>query len=419
MPSWDWYFPYHYAPFASDFIEIELAEANFETKTEPFKPFEQLMAVFPAASKKHIPEPWQILMTDENSSIIDFYPEDFQVDLNGKKQSWQGVALLPFVDEVRLKKTLQNYVHLLSSEEQKRNTRDFDRLFVGKSHALYSFFKEMYSNLNEPGKKYKKLKYAADMDTKLSGGIAGKVWYDEYVVLEGETYPSPIKYQCADIKNNQVLSVHFHDPIYEDEFIFKSCILEGAKIPEATLRPEDFESNQRGGYRPNLGFSNQRYQDYRQNRNATVANRFIQNSMGAQDQIPSLMSSANGGLDSLYGSYKSTNTNSSYQNQQNYQQYRNQSTYSYNTNYNRNSNQNRNYNQNQRNPNQGQGQGGYYNNNNNQRSNNYNYNNNRQGNGQNGANNRQNQHTRFDSNNQTGQGQGQNNQRQYNRQNTR
>jgi hypothetical protein len=50
--------------------------------------------------RSHVPEPWGELMVDPEAPIIDFYPEDFKIDLNGKKFAWQGVALLPFVDEV-------------------------------------------------------------------------------------------------------------------------------------------------------------------------------------------------------------------------------------------------------------------------------------------------------------------------------
>lgn len=86
MPAWNWYFPYHYAPFASDFSNIDQIDVKFDHESEPFKPFEQLMAVFPAASRKHVPVAFQKLMYAVESEIVDFYPEDFQIDLNGKKQ---------------------------------------------------------------------------------------------------------------------------------------------------------------------------------------------------------------------------------------------------------------------------------------------------------------------------------------------
>lgn len=52
---------------------------DFEKGTKPFKPLEQLMSVFPAASSSHVPKPWATLMHDPFSPIIDFYPVDFKV----------------------------------------------------------------------------------------------------------------------------------------------------------------------------------------------------------------------------------------------------------------------------------------------------------------------------------------------------
>lgn len=49
--SWDWYYPHHYAPFASDFDQISSFKPDFSKPTKPFNPLEQLMAVFPAASR--------------------------------------------------------------------------------------------------------------------------------------------------------------------------------------------------------------------------------------------------------------------------------------------------------------------------------------------------------------------------------
>ena len=71
---------------------------------EPFMPFEQLLAVLPAASKSALPPCFHPLMENEKSEIIDFYPTDFQTDLNGKTQEWESVVLISFIDEKRLRK---------------------------------------------------------------------------------------------------------------------------------------------------------------------------------------------------------------------------------------------------------------------------------------------------------------------------
>ena len=60
----------------------------------------QLLAVLPAASKSHLPAAYHDLMTSEKSKVIDYYPPNFETDLNGKKQDWEAVVLIPFIDEV-------------------------------------------------------------------------------------------------------------------------------------------------------------------------------------------------------------------------------------------------------------------------------------------------------------------------------
>lgn len=146
--SWEWYFPYHYACFASDFQNITGISKKFNKGT-PFKPLEQLMGVFPAASRQHVPLPFAKLMLDPKSPIIDFYPDDFQIDLNGKKFAWQGVALLPFVDEQRLFKAVDPYRHELTLEEQKRNKLGDDRLYVGIGCPDYQLLKKFVETEND------------------------------------------------------------------------------------------------------------------------------------------------------------------------------------------------------------------------------------------------------------------------------
>ncbi|KAL6261185.1 hypothetical protein P5V15_008709 [Pogonomyrmex californicus] len=243
--SWRWYFPYHYAPFASDFINIGGLSTEFEKDTVPFRPLEQLMGVFPAASSKHVPVPWAKLMTDPKSQIIDFYPEDFKIDLNGKKFAWQGVALLPFVDEKRLFKALAPYYDSLTEAEKKRNVRGDDRLYVGIGNNGYNFIKGLYTN-----------RVGFDKEVEISiDGMRGTGFLSEDCVSDGGTLPSPVR--GLPVRNNKIYCIKYKDPKYGSNHIFLARKLKGAKEPPRVLKPQDFDAmNRKNGnqWTPQIGY---------------------------------------------------------------------------------------------------------------------------------------------------------------------
>lgn len=181
-PSWTWYYPYHYAPFAADFVELDKMDLKFEKGT-PFKPFEQLMGVLPAASNHAIPEVFRSLMSDEDSKIIDFYPTDFPIDLNGKKFAWQGVALLPFIDEKRLLDAMATRYPLLSAEDVARNAMGKDVLIMSDRHPLYEEIATNFYSRRQGSPKYK-------LNPRISEGLAGKVEKNEdYIPQSSLTFP--------------------------------------------------------------------------------------------------------------------------------------------------------------------------------------------------------------------------------------
>ena len=170
-PSWTWYYPHHYAPFAADFVDLKDIDFNFEKGT-PFRPFEQLMGVLPAASGHAIPEVFRPLMSDPDSDILDFYPEDFPLDLNGKKFAWQGVALLPFIDEKRLLDAMATKYPLLSAEEAARNEFGKDVLILSDSHPFYDDISGHFYSKQKGAESYQ-------IDPTISKGLAGFIQKNE------------------------------------------------------------------------------------------------------------------------------------------------------------------------------------------------------------------------------------------------
>ena len=94
------YFRYRYAPLASDMRDLASIQVHFKLG-QPFRPLEQLLGVLPPASRGFLPPAYRELMLGD-SVIADFYPLQFAVDMNGKRNAWEGIALIPFIEERRL-----------------------------------------------------------------------------------------------------------------------------------------------------------------------------------------------------------------------------------------------------------------------------------------------------------------------------
>ncbi|GAA5821456.1 hypothetical protein JCM11251_004633 [Rhodosporidiobolus azoricus] len=129
VASWGWFYNYHYAPKMTDLKNAAKYEFKFDLG-KPFRPFEQLMGVLPDLSSAHIPPAFRDLMSDPASPIIDFYPVNFEQDLNGKKQDWEAIVKIPFIDEQRLLKTMATRAPRLTSEENARNSFGNSTRFV-------------------------------------------------------------------------------------------------------------------------------------------------------------------------------------------------------------------------------------------------------------------------------------------------
>ncbi|ERN12290.1 hypothetical protein AMTR_s00025p00023010 [Amborella trichopoda] len=230
--SWQWYYPYHYAPFASDFHGLDQIGIQF-TLGVPFKPFTQLMGVLPAASAHALPISYQQLMADPMSPIADFYPSDFEVDMNGKRFAWQGIPKLPFIEEFRLLEEIAKVEHTLMDEEKQRNSVGIEILFVHTSHPLAMEILSLYRrDLNYP--RLPEASVKEKIDFKISDGMNGYVYISDKVVCP-PLIAAPVE-GMENIAGSQVISVFYELPCVHAHV---PRLPEGVIIPKKLVTKRD------------------------------------------------------------------------------------------------------------------------------------------------------------------------------------
>ena len=61
-------------------------------------------------------------MYQSDSEIIDFYPKNVKLDINGARYAWMGVNLLPFIDRQRLRDAM------IKADENEENLTPSERI---------------------------------------------------------------------------------------------------------------------------------------------------------------------------------------------------------------------------------------------------------------------------------------------------
>jgi len=121
VPSWTWYYPHAFAPFATDIMHHFDSESFTKQwpSTYPSDPFLQLLFVLPPVSADLLPSPLRHIMGD-----LESYPIEFDIDYSGKRNEWEGIPILPklYVDEIRNKYEASR--GSISQKDMERNRRE-------------------------------------------------------------------------------------------------------------------------------------------------------------------------------------------------------------------------------------------------------------------------------------------------------
>jgi 5'-3' exonuclease len=148
VPDWKWYYPYNYAPPANIISEyiLKFKETKYK-KTYPLSPFEQLLCVLPPKSSHLLPKPLDKLLTDKDSSIKEYYPDEFEIDLAGKKNDWQGVVIIPMIDPEIIKEIFLKNKNLIDEKDMKRNILGKSFIYTFGDNLNIKIFKSYYGDI--------------------------------------------------------------------------------------------------------------------------------------------------------------------------------------------------------------------------------------------------------------------------------
>jgi 5'-3' exonuclease len=142
VPNWKWRYPHHYAPFSYDIADhVKSFKTTQFSKEEPILPFIQLLSVLPPKSASLLPSPLDFILKE---GLKEFCPEEVKIDLAGKREQWEGVAILPMINYSVIERLYKEKECEINENDMKRNK--FGKSFVYKKGVSQYLAKSFYGD---------------------------------------------------------------------------------------------------------------------------------------------------------------------------------------------------------------------------------------------------------------------------------
>ena len=125
-PSWSWHYKFRVAPLLNDVFSY-LDKHNDAEKFNNFKldgpmtPFQQLLFILPPQNSNILPEVLRPIMTDSSIGVTQYYPEEIRIDAAFGGKTMYSEAILPEIDDIKLKNIIEKYEKKLTGDEKNRN----------------------------------------------------------------------------------------------------------------------------------------------------------------------------------------------------------------------------------------------------------------------------------------------------------
>lgn len=150
-PSWKWFYPHHYAPLASDLVNLAAVGGSVRFELgQPFLPHQQLLAVLPPMSYRSMPKAYHGLLRSSNSPLVEYFPQHLEIDREAARAPWEGIVLIPFMDERKLLAAYDSVQHLVSAEDKARNQQGKPIYFQFAHDTIpYTLSNAMFGDLQQ------------------------------------------------------------------------------------------------------------------------------------------------------------------------------------------------------------------------------------------------------------------------------